>query len=240
MLKFSVALIAGALAVSPAMALTYVGSNGGNAPATGAGSLLAGDEIHAINFNDASCVGLIGTCGPSNLSGNGHIAFASTTGWAANPGGGAADPNDKYLSVPDNFDNGVESASFDFVGYDFGGTVTGFSFFWGSLDNHNTLTVKTNQTTSSWTGSQITASPNGDWSNDLMNRRVYFTLGANETLEGLTFTSTNYAFETDDFSFVGISAVPETSTWAMMILGMGGIGHAMRSRRKLKPNMVAA
>jgi hypothetical protein len=40
------------------------------------------------------------------------------------------------------------------------------------------------------------------------------------------------AFERLVFTFNG-AAVPEPSTWAMMLLGFGGIGFAMRRRRKL-------
>jgi hypothetical protein len=42
----------------------------------------------------------------------------------------------------------------------------------------------------------------------------------------------------DNFSF-GASAVPEPSTWAMMILGFAGIGF-MAYRRKSKPALMAA
>lgn len=37
----------------------------------------------------------------------------------------------------------------------------------------------------------------------------------------------------DDFRFTLSSAVPEPSTWAMMLLGFGGMGVALRRRRKL-------
>jgi hypothetical protein len=46
-------------------------------------------------------------------------------------------------------------------------------------------------------------------------------------------------FRTYSDSAFGISAVPEPSTWAMMILGFGGIGF-MTYRRKSKPALMAA
>jgi hypothetical protein len=39
-------------------------------------------------------------------------------------------------------------------------------------------------------------------------------------------------FGYDDFSFV---AVPEPSTWAMMLLGFGMVGVAVRRRKAAKP-----
>ena len=38
---------------------------------------------------------------------------------------------------------------------------------------------------------------------------------------------------------IGVSSVPEPSTWAMMILGFAGVGF-MAYRRKLKPALMAA
>ena len=40
------------------------------------------------------------------------------------------------------------------------------------------------------------------------------------------------------FSLQGVNAVPEPSTWAMMILGFAGIGF-MAYRRKSKPALMA-
>jgi len=40
-------------------------------------------------------------------------------------------------------------------------------------------------------------------------------------------------------AFVGAGGVPEPSTWAMMLLGFGGIGMAMRrSRRRGKQSLM--
>ena len=45
----------------------------------------------------------------------------------------------------------------------------------------------------------------------------------------LRLSSTANAFEIDN---IAINAVPEPGTWAMMLLGFGGIGLAMRRRRR--------
>ena len=38
-----------------------------------------------------------------------------------------------------------------------------------------------------------------------------------------------------DFANVQLSAVPEPATWAMMLVGFGGLGAAIRSRRRFGP-----
>lgn len=49
----------------------------------------------------------------------------------------------------------------------------------------------------------------------------------------------NFTDNSGSYSISVTSAVPEPSTWAMMILGFAGVGY-MAYRRKLKPGMMAA
>jgi hypothetical protein len=62
--------------------------------------------------------------------------------------------------------------------------------------------------------------------------------GANES-DASNFTSLPPTFETGLAVFAAVAAVPEPSTWAMMILGFAGIGF-MAYRRKSKPSLMAA
>lgn len=51
---------------------------------------------------------------------------------------------------------------------------------------------------------------------------------------------TGLHFYTDNLRFSNVSAVPEPSTWAMMMVGFGGIGYSMRKRRKSAVGFAAA
>jgi hypothetical protein len=104
------------------------------------------------------------------------------------------------------------------------------SFLWGSPDTYNTLTVTSSlgdvQTFSAaGLGFAVT---NG---NQAFSQYVQFsTLTAGEYISSLTFTNIPSvdAFEAANFRVTG---VPEASTWAMMLLGVGAVGGAMRRRR---------
>ena len=56
---------------------------------------------------------------------------------------------------------------------------------------------------------------------------------------GLTSVSWTATTDTPQFANINVSAVPEPSTWAMMILGFAGLGF-MAYRRKSKPALSAA
>ena len=43
----------------------------------------------------------------------------------------------------------------------------------------------------------------------------------------------------DNVSIAAISSVPEPSTWAVMLVGLGGLGAAMRARRRADRNLAA-
>src|SRR5665213_927819 len=114
-----------------------------------------------------------------------------------------------YLSV---LGSGSEDVSFS--------ARTSFSFFWGSIDDYNTITLSDG---TSFTGTQIAADFPSGQSNGCQtltncNRYVTFT-DTTGTLTGFSLSSAQNSFE-----ITNISAVPEPATWAMMILGFLGIG----------------
>lgn len=106
------------------------------------------------------------------------------------------------------------------------------SFYMGSPDSYNTVKFS-NDEGFSWTlqGQQIWAGvspPNGDQS---WGRRIGYDFGGYGVTKVEFFSSGN-SFEFDSIAgaFKG-GAVPEPSTWTMLILGFGVLGAALRRRQ---------
>lgn len=164
---------------------------------------------------------------PSHVDGGGIVA-GTTSGSYAQPVGS----DGPYYSVGPSTDN-PGTIYFDAA------NVFNVSFIWGSIDTYNTLTFVDALGNSlglgyTFTGSQIAALvpalANGDQASLQTNPIVtFFFDGADPGLvAGMRLSSDTNAFEIDD---VAVNGVPEPATWAMMILGFGAIGFAMRRRR---------
>jgi PEP-CTERM motif len=115
----------------------------------------------------------------------------------------------------------------------FNSAYTRFGLYWGSIDAYNTISFLSNgQTVASFDGGAtgIAHAPNGANGNQTSgdtNRYVTFLFTAGQSFDTVRFESTSRAFEIDDVT----AAVPEPSTWAMMVLGFMGVGF-MAYRRK--------
>ncbi|MES2289973.1 MAG: PEPxxWA-CTERM sorting domain-containing protein [Pseudomonadota bacterium] len=109
-----------------------------------------------------------------------------------------------------------------------------FSFDLGSLDTFNVLTLLYADGTSQiLNGAQIALGATADGNQVLASsngRVIYRVTDATPLIVGARFQSTGYSFEFDNLATGNI--VPEPSTWAMMVLGFGIVGRAMRRRRK--------
>lgn len=110
--------------------------------------------------------------------------------------------------------------------YDFAAPVRAFQFDWGSIDSYNTLTVHYAGTMVVIPGSNFINPANGDQHAAGTNGRFTVSGTAGELFTGVTFSSSSNSFEVDNLA-VG-SAVPEPATWAMMLIGFGAVGFAMR------------
>jgi hypothetical protein len=107
----------------------------------------------------------------------------------------------------------------------FGTARTSISIYWGSIDgnqngnnNLNTLTLGS----FTLTGADLVtdgASGTGDQFSPAGNQLV--------TITGLApFTTATFHSTANAFEFSLGSAIPEPSTWAMMLLGFAGLGYA--------------
>ena len=110
-----------------------------------------------------------------------------------------------------------------------------FSFVLGSLDTYNTLTLLLDDGTSqNYIGGQIIndlSFPSGNQISGETNGVVTYSAGAGPKIVGAVFTSSANSFEFDNLA----AGVPEPATWALMIVGFGAVGSAMR-RRSAQPS----
>jgi hypothetical protein len=119
------------------------------------------------------------------------------------------------------------------------GPLVSLSFIWGSIDTFNSLQFTDAAgnplgAAYNFTGSQISAlvpaPANGSQVLNAQNPIVTFLFsGLDQTLVGgFRMSSGQNAFEIDN---IAVNSVPEPGTWAMMLLGFGAIGFAIRRRK---------
>jgi len=179
--------------------------------APGMGDILPTENV-LYSFNDPANDGVV--------TGSNYLFLTNSSGNGAVP---AAGDGSRYLSVL-----GGGTASIDFGG----SGASGFSIDIGSVDSYNTLTLNfLDGTSQSFTGSQLVLDPNGNQSSAQTNGRFRFTATGDERITGITLTSSTNSFEVDR---IAVAAVPEPTTWALMIGGFGLVGAAMRRRAKVQ------
>lgn len=197
----------------------------------GLASYVPGTNLSTENFdtrtvgataNFVSSFGTFSTGGAKVVTGSVGGQFA-----APSLSGGSADAT-PYLSV---FGGTTQTITFT------GATAVALGLYVGSLDDYNTITFKFAAGPDQiFTGNQIAAAtgmntthPNtvGQQSNGFL---LFSGLGA---FTSVVLASSQNSFEVDNIAFYSEIApgVPETSTWAMMILGFFGVGF-MAYRRK--------
>lgn len=127
-----------------------------------------------------------------------------------------------YLSV---LGGGAENVSF-------AAPLSSFSFFWGSIDTYNTITIDTTSGSQTINGTDIatmfaSAGIQATGCQTQTNCNRYFTFTGNgDLITGFSMSSSSNSFE-----ITNISAVPETATWAMMVLGFFGLGFVAYRRK---------
>lgn len=187
-----------------AQAVTWV------SPTPGPDSGPRSTETTVVDFNT-----------PSDFA-PGLIFTGTTPGVAAAPAGDTT----PYLAVNGTYTLRPADQSFD-----------QFSFYWGSVDAGNKVEVLDlgNTVILTLTGAELPRFDGNQLIGDT-NRRVYFDLATGETLGALRFSYAQPAFEIDDVAFGHSTAVltdaalPEPSTWALLVIGFALVGVASRRR----------
>ena len=110
----------------------------------------------------------------------------------------------------------------------FANPVSYLSFLWGSPDTYNILSITTNMGTQTFTAAGLGFAVTDG--NQSFSQYVQFVGTGGDLIKSVSFTNNPSvdAFETANFN---VAAVPEPATWAMMLIGFGGIGLAMRRRK---------
>ena len=157
-------------------------------------------------------------------TGTGYILTTNHDGAGAPPANSI--PYDtNYLSV---LGGGGVSISFAALG---ASNVHAFEFDWGSIDSYNTLVIHSS-------AGDVTIVPGSlSFPNDANGNQVlpgtnglFVVSGSSgETFSGISLSSGSNSFEIDNLAIAG---VPEPTTWAMMLVGLGALGGALRGRRK--------
>ncbi len=160
-----------------------------------------------------------------SLTGNGVLFTGSLKGVSAAPAlsSNSWDPT-QYLSLQNN-----QSVTLDTP------VLSSLSFYVGSLDRYNSFTFSlVDGTTEVVTGAILAALPgmnaNGSQNSFTTNGRLTFSFDS--AITSVTMASGGNSLEISDIAaIIAGTAVPEPATWAMMIVGFGGVGTLMRRRR---------
>jgi hypothetical protein len=209
---------AGANVLGNIVSATFVEYQFGvNAGETLITSFEGGPGLNTVNFG--------GNSGWS-ITGNGVLYNAWDGGGArpaTGPGAGDHDPT-QYLSIM-----GGQSVTLNAP------DIKQISFYVGSIDSYNHLVIHYTDGTfdplvgsldGGWIDNNTIATVGGSQYSGSNNGRLSFVF--DKRVSSIDLYSDTNSFE---ISNVG-AAVPEPTTWAMMLLGFGGIGALLRRRRQ--------
>jgi hypothetical protein len=111
--------------------------------------------------------------------------------------------------------------------------MSSFGLYWGSVDSYNSLAFYNGDTLVATIAGGDVAPPmtaNGGQTDYASNG--YVLISALPQFDRVVAASSSNSFEFDNVVAGGMTAVPEPSTWAMLLLGFSGLGYAALRRSK--------
>lgn len=152
----------------------------------------------------------------------GNFAFVSGSLANVYAAPGPVADETRYVTVPKNVNETPQAATVSFsTAHNY------FGMWWGSVDTYNSIQFYLNgDLVGTLTGSQVLAQTHGATGSQTDIRSNGFLNVSGLTFDSITFSSTNYAMEMDNFT---VAPVPEPAS--MLLLGSGLIGFAGLRRK---------
>ena len=122
--------------------------------------------------------------------------------------------------------------------------MNSFGLYWGSVDSYNSLTFYKGDTlVATITGSDVAPPMNANGGQTDYASNGYVLITALPLFDRVVAASSSNSFEFDNVVAGGATqfsaAVPEPSTWAMLMVGFAGLGYAAFRRSKSPISAVA-
>jgi PEP-CTERM motif len=110
---------------------------------------------------------------------------------------------------------------------------SGFGLYWGSVDAYNSLTFfNGNVSVATISGADVDPPLEANGGQTQYASNGYVLISALPQFDRVVAASSSNSFEFDNVVAGDASAVPEPSTWAMLLLGFAGLGYAGFRRSK--------
>jgi hypothetical protein len=137
-----------------------------------------------------------------------------------------------YLTIS-NVGSGIAGATGS-VTLTFAKALDYFGLYWGSADPFNSISFFSgDKLLASFTGSEVSTTARGSWTDATDNIYTNFFAGQGEAFDKVVLRSTGIAFESDNFAYREVSAVPEPLTLGGTAIGLA-LGARMRKKMKAK------